>query len=303
MTADPKTPVAPQPPWAWPETTWRALAARATPGRALRPRTWPGGARACVALSFDCDHETFEMGAGGEALGRIAWGAFGRRAGVPRVLDVLAREGAPATFFMPAVVALLDPDEPRRIRDAGHEIGLHGWIHENNSLLDAETERTLMLRARDAMTDVLGAEPVGFRSANWDLSAHTLGIVREMGLRYDSSLMSDDACYELVLDGAPSGIVEIPVDWVRDDAAYLMFNRNPPARPWLAPEDVLAIFLRELDGALAEGGVCQLVMHPFVIGYRSRLFILERLIAHAKAHGPVWFATHAELAAWVREAR
>jgi peptidoglycan/xylan/chitin deacetylase (PgdA/CDA1 family) len=289
------------PPWTWPESRWRGLVNRVRPGRALKPASWPGGARACVALSFDCDHETFEMGAGGTAVGRIEWGAFGRRAGVPRILDVLARAGVRASFFMPGVVAEIDPDEPRRIRDHGHEIGLHGWIHENNSLLDAETERDLMLRARETLTRIAGAEPVGFRSPNWDLSPHTLRIAREMGLLYDSSLMADDSCYEIELDGAPSGLVEIPVDWVRDDAVYLLFNRTPPTRPLLAPEDVLAIFLRELEGALAEGGVLQLVMHPFVIGYRSRLFILERIIAEAQARGPVWFATHAELAEWARD--
>ena len=275
------------PPWTWPEARRRGLVDRVRPGRPLKPRTWPGGARACVALSFDCDHETFEMGAGGTAIGRIEWGAFGRRAGVPRILDLLARQGVRASLFMPAVVAEIGPEEPRRIRDHGYEIGMHGWIHENNSQLDEATERDLMLRARETLTRIAGVEPVGFRSPNWDLSPHTLRIVREMGLRYDSSLMADDSCYEIELDGAPTGLVEIPVDWVRDDAFYLLFNRTPSTRPHLAPADVLDIFRRELDGALAEGGLCQLVMHPFVIGYRSRLFILEEIIAHAKAHGPV----------------
>ncbi|MEO1105068.1 MAG: polysaccharide deacetylase family protein, partial [Pseudomonadota bacterium] len=201
--------------------------------------------------------------------------------------------------FMPAVCALIDEDEPRRIRDAGHEIGLHGFIHENTSLLDERTERTLMLRARDTFEAILGAAPVGLRAAHWDLSRQTLPIAREMGLLYDSSMMADDACYEILLDGAPSGLVEVPVDWLRDDAVYLLFNRYPPTRPLLGPDDVLKIFMRELEGAAAEGGVFQLVMHPFVIGYRSRLFILEALIEAGKARG-AWFATHEELARYVR---
>lgn len=254
-----------------------------------------------IALSFDCDHEAFEFGAGGEAIGRLGWGEFGRRTGVPRILSILARHDVKASFFMPAVCALIDPDEPKRIRAGGHEIAMHGYIHENTSVLDEATERELMLRARDVLTHASGIEPVGFRAPHWDLSPSTLSIVREMGLIYDSSMMADDSCYELVLDGVPSGIVEIPVDWVRDDAVYLLFNRNPPTRPLLSPDDVLKIFLRELDGAIDEGGVFQLDLHPFVIGYRSRIFILEEVIRHARARGPIWFATHAELAQRVME--
>ena len=70
---------------------------------------------------------------------------------------------------------------------------------------------------------------------------------------------------------------------------------------WTPPEAVFDIFRREFDAAFDEGGVCQLVMHPFVIGYRSRIWILERLIEHAKSRGKVWFPTHAALAAWVTE--
>lgn len=280
------------------EISWRDAVARVRAGRPLKPLGWPGGARCAVALSFDCDHETFELGAGGRAIGRLAWGEFGRRVGVPRILDVLWRTQVPASFFLPAVCALIDPGEAPRLRDAGHEVGLHGWIHENNSLLDRTTERDLMLRARDVLAGQLGAAPVGFRSANWDLSPDTIEIVAEMGLAYDSSLMADDSCYELLVDGRPTGVVEVPVEWSRDDAVYLLFNRNPATRPWTPPEDVYAIFRRELDVAWDEGGVFQLVMHPFVIGYRSRIWILERLIEHAKDKGGVWFGTHAEVARW-----
>jgi peptidoglycan/xylan/chitin deacetylase (PgdA/CDA1 family) len=277
-----------------------ALVGRVRAGRSLAPTRWPGGARAAVALSFDCDHECFELGQGGRAIGRLAWGEFGRRVGVPRILAALGRQNVPASFFMPAICARIDPDETRRIVAAGHEIGLHGWIHENNSLLDAASERELVLRAIDTLTPLIGAPPVGFRSANWDLSPHTIAIIAELGLSYDSSLMADEAPYELLLDGRPTGVVEIPVEWLRDDAVYLMFNRNPATRPWATPDDVFAIFRRELDAAFDEGGLFQLVMHPFVIGYRSRIWMLEALIAHARSRGDIWFATHAQIADWVR---
>ncbi|NKB27842.1 MAG: polysaccharide deacetylase family protein [Rhodobacteraceae bacterium] len=288
-------------PWEWPEDDWRGAVNRVRAGKALKPESWPNGARCALALSFDCDHETFELGAGGRAIGRLAWGEFGRRTGVPRVLDVLRRHDVPASFFVPAVAGLIDPDALRRITDAGHEVGAHGWIHENTSLLDRATERDLMIRARDALHQMTGIEPVGHRAANWDLSAHTIELVAELGFAYDSSMMADDSCYELLSDGQPTGVVEIPVDWVRDDAVYLLFNRNPPTRPWTPPEAVFDILRREFDAAYDEGGQCQLTFHPFVIGYRSRIWILDKLIGYAKARGDVWFATHAALAAWVNE--
>ena len=286
-------------PWMMAEDEVRALLGRVRAGRSLSPPHWPGGARAAVAVSFDCDHETFELGGGGRAIGRLAWGEYGRRVGVPRILDVLGRHDVPASFFMPAMCARLDPDETRRIVAAGHEVGVHGWLHENNSLLDEATERELVQRSIDTLTPLIGERPVGFRSANWDLSAHTCRIVADLGFTYDSSLMADEAPYELLLDGQPSGVVEIPVEWLRDDAVYLMFNRNPATRPYATPDEVFAIFARELDAAIAEGGLFQLVMHPFVIGYRSRIWLLEALIERAK--NQVWFATHAQVAQWVAQ--
>jgi peptidoglycan/xylan/chitin deacetylase (PgdA/CDA1 family) len=174
-------------------------------------------------------------------------------------------------------------------------------MHENNSLLDEATERALIEKSLDVLTRNAGAPPVGFRSANWDLSENTIRIVRDLGLEYDSSLMADEECYELVLEGEPSGVVEVPVEWLRDDAVYLLFNRQPATRPWMTPDDVFSIFVREFDKAREEGGLFQLVMHPFVIGYRSRIWILEKLIEHAQAAGDAWFGTHAEVASWVRD--
>lgn len=288
-------------PWNAEESEWREIIGRVRAGRALKPAAWPGGARCAVAMSFDCDHETFELGAGGKAIGRLAWGEFGRRVGVPRILDVLKRHDTPASFFMPAVSAMIDPDETRTIVDAGHEIGLHGYIHENNSHLDAQTERDLVLRARDVLERTTGHAPLGFRSANWDLSPDTISTVKDIGCEYDSSLMADENCYELVVDGEATGVVEVPVEWLRDDAVYMMFNRQPATRPWATPDDVYGIFKRELDAAWEEGGVFQLVMHPFVIGYRSRIWILEKLIEDAREKGDVWFGTHLEVARWARD--
>lgn len=288
------------PPFEWPLEHWQGLLERVRAGPALRPAAWKGGARCAVALSFDCDHETAELGAGRSAIGRLAWGEFGRRVGLPRILRVLERHAVPATFFVPAVTALIDPGESCRIRDGGHEIGIHGWIHENTSLLAREDECALLMRARDTLARITGIEPVGHRAAQWDLSVNTIAIVREMGLLYDSSLMADEDCYELLVDGERSGVIEVPVEWMRDDAVYFMFARDPATRPYTPPDAVLDIFRREFDAAYAEGGLFQLVMHPFIIGYRSRIWILDALLRHAQVHPGVWFATHADVARFVR---
>jgi peptidoglycan-N-acetylglucosamine deacetylase len=290
----------PAEPWRWSESSWRRRVDQARAGRSLRPATWPGGARCAVALSFDSDHDTNELRDGGQSIGRLSWGQYGNRQGVPRILAMLQRHGVPASFFVPGVTALLYPDEQRRIVAEGHEIGLHGWIHELNSVLPEADERTLYLRARDTLETITGQRPVGLRTPSWDFSPHTLAIEREMGLLYDSSLMADVDPYELLHHGERTGLVEIPVEWIRDDAVYFGMNRVTAARPYTPPTDVLDIFRREFDAAYAEGGLFQLTLHPHIIGYRSRLFVLEELIRHMQALPGVWFATHKAVAEHVK---
>jgi peptidoglycan/xylan/chitin deacetylase (PgdA/CDA1 family) len=288
-------------PWQWPDAQWRGLVDRVRAGRPYRPTAWKDGARAAFALSFDSDHETNELRDGGRSIGRLAWGEFGARVGVPRILELLAKHGVPATFYVPAVAALLHEDEQRRVIADGHEIGIHGWIHELNSVLPEQAERDLMLRSADTLEKVTGVRPVGLRTPSWDFSPNTLEIEKEMGLLYDSSLMADEDCYELLLEGQPTGVIELPVEWIRDDAPYFSMHRGLSLRPYTPPPSVLDIFRREFDAAWEEGGIFQLTCHPHIIGYRSRIWIIDELIAHAKAKGGVWFATHAAIAAYARQ--
>ena len=287
-------------PWQWPEARWRGILNQARAGRRLRPNAWPGGARCAFALSFDSDHETNELRDGGKSIGRLSWGQYGARVGMPRIMSLLARHDVRASFYVPAVTALIHPEEQKALASAGHEIGIHGWIHELNSVLSYEDERNLMLRASDTLTKVAGKRPVGLRTPSWDFSPFTLQIQKEMGLLYDSSLMADEDCYELLLHGEPSGVVELPVEWVRDDAVYFMMNRFQAQRPYTPPTDVFDIFRREFDAAYDEGGIFQLTCHPHIIGYRSRIWILDELIRHAKARKDVWFATHEEVVRWAK---
>jgi len=287
--------------WRWPEERWRQIVAKVRAGRPLRPATWPNGAQVAVALSFDVDNETTTLRDGKTSPALLAQGEYGSRAGIPRILNFLQRHAIPASFYIPGVSALLHPDDVRRIAADGHEVGLHGWIHERNSNLEEADERDLTLKSADVLTKMAGTPPVGLRTPSWDFSAATLKIIREMGLLYDSSLMGDDEPYELLEDDDPTGIVELPVEWIKDDYPYLGMDRLSPIRPHTAPSLVGEVWRREFDGAYVEGGLFLLTMHPHIIGHRSRMSILEELVQHMRSRPGVWFATHEQIARYVKD--
>jgi peptidoglycan/xylan/chitin deacetylase (PgdA/CDA1 family) len=226
----------------------------------------------------------------------LSQGEYGSRVALPRILKLLDKHGVKASFFVPAVVAMLHPEEQRAVVEHGHEIGIHGWIHERNSELPADAERDLQMRAADVLEEVSGSRPVGIRTPSWDFSPHTLAISREMGLLYDSSLMADDEPYELLEDGEATGMVELPVEWIRDDYVYFGMDRMSGVRPHMAPSAVLEIYEQEFEGAYDEGGLFLLTMHPHVSGHHSRIRMVDEFITKLRARDDVWFATHAEVA-------
>src|SRR5438034_10091864 len=270
------------PSWSWPEPRWRGAVEKVRAGRSLKPARWKDGARVCVALSFDPDHETSTLRMGSVSPGQLSQGEYGYRVGVPRVLSLRRRHDVKASFFVPGVVALIHPDEQRRVVAEGHEVGMHGWIHEFTSELPRDVERDLMHRAYETLEKITGRAPVGVRCPSWDFSPNTLKFIRELGLLYDSSLMADDEPYEILEDGEPTGIVELPVEWIKDDAPYFNMNRFGGIRPYTPPSAVLEIFRSEFDQAVAENGLFLLTMHPHIIGHRSRIALLEELVRHHK---------------------
>ncbi len=300
MPDDPKAHAPKLEPWQWPEATWRGHVNKVRAGRSLKPKQWKNGARCAVALSFDSDHDSIPLREGITSPSPLSQGEYGARAAMPRILKLFERYGIKGSFFVPAVVAQLYPDEQRRVVAEGHEIGIHGWIHERNSLLPHAAERELQMRSADVLEKIAGARPVGIRTPSWDFSPYTLSITREMGLLYDSSLMADDEPYELLEDGVPTGIVELPVEWIKDDAPYFNMVRFGAIRPYTPPSGVLEIFRREFDGAYQENGLFLLTMHPHISGHRSRIQILEELIGHIRGHAGVWFATHREIAEYCK---
>ena len=277
----------------------KTIANRVRAGRSLQPDTWPNGARVAVLLSFDVDNDTARIGRDeNPSIGAMSQGEYGARVGLRRVVDLMDRHQIPASFFIPAVSLILRPDMVDMIQESGrHEFGVHGWIHELNTALDAETERELVSRATTYLEDVTGTRPVGYRAPSWNFSPNTLSIIRGLGFLYDSSLMADDRPYELMQAGEPTGMVELPVEWILDDAPLM----NPRGNSYTSPRDLLQVYIDEFDKAYEEGTMFLLTTHPHVIGHRSRIIILEELIDHIQGYGDVWFATHEQVARYVKE--
>jgi peptidoglycan/xylan/chitin deacetylase (PgdA/CDA1 family) len=290
-----------EPSWKWTEEEWRSAVERVRAGESLLPAEWPEGARVAVALSFDFDNETPSLRDNQTSPSLMSNGQYGSRRGLPRVLDLLRRYDVPSSFFIPAVSALLYPDDVRRIVEAGHEVGVHGWIHERNSMLAREDEKRLLEKAAETLTRLTGKRPAGIRTPSWDYSPNTLDIIEEMGFLYDSSLMADDGPYELLSAGRATGIVELPVEWILDDAPYFNMSRFGNLRPHTTPDEVYTIWKAEFDVAYEEGGLFLLTTHPHIVGHRSRIAMLERLVQHMRQRPGVWFATHEQVARYVKE--
>ena len=286
-------------PWNWSEEYVLSQVNQVRAGRDLNPDSWPGGARVAVLLSYDVDNETVQgLRTGNINIGQLSQGQYGSRVALPRIVKLMDEQELPATFFFPAWSLKLAPEQADIIQQSGrHEIGVHGWIHELNTSLDGATESRLLAQAVDQIEAITGTRPVGYRAPSWNHSPNTLQIVRDMGFLYESSLMHDDRPYELLQDGEPTGVVELPVEWILDDAPLL----NPLGTRYMNPRDVMQVWMDEFDKAWEEGTMFLLTMHPHVIGHRSRLVALEGLIEHIKSKDQVWFATHEQAARYVRE--
>ncbi len=289
-------------PWTWSQEKIKSAVNHVRAGKNLTPESWPDGAKVAVALSFDFDAETNALRDDDLSPGILSQGEYAARVAIPRILTLLDKYRLPATFFVPAVTAILHPAEIKAIAAKGrHEIGLHGWIHERNSLLSEAEERDLMQKSFAVLKEAAGKAPSGIRTPSWDFSPSTLKIIKELGLLYDSSLMADDRPYEILQDGNPTGVVELPVEWLLDDYPYFGFERYSSVRPHIAPMDVMSIWAAEFDRAYEEGTLFVLTMHPKYTGHRSRMVMLEKLIEHFLSRKSVWFATHEEVAGYVKK--
>jgi peptidoglycan/xylan/chitin deacetylase (PgdA/CDA1 family) len=259
--------------------------------------SWLGGSRAVAVLSFDVDAESAIL-----AMGRgyadhamvMTHQAYGPLVGVPRLLDLLAEYGLPATFFVPGVTAERYPEVVERIATAGFEIGHHSHSHRSAVDLGESGERADFERALAALERV-GVQPLGHRAALWEASWHTPALVAEYGLRYDSSLMDADRPYRLRVGGQT--IAELPPHWGLDDWEQYAFLPRPQIGSVIeSPHKVVELWRAELDAMRRHNCLFMLTCHPFLSGRASRVEALRGLIEHALDAGDVGFASAGEVA-------
>ena len=259
-----------------------------------------------VCLTFDFDAISLWLGPfNAQSPSMISRGEFGV-IGAARILDLLARYEVQSTWFVPGHTIETYPDAVRKVVLAGHEIGHHGYCHENPVLLDGAKEREILERGIAAIERIAGQVPLGYRSPSWDLSPITIGLLLEYGFAYDSSMMGNDFTpywcrqgdqYDLENPfqfGKAVNVVEMPVYWGLDDFPAFEYVTIPQRniQGLRSPDQVFDIWMGDFDYMMKHlpQGVYTLTMHPQVMGRGHRMLLLERIIEYMCAHG-VKFST------------
>jgi peptidoglycan/xylan/chitin deacetylase (PgdA/CDA1 family) len=286
-----------QPGTKWTDDQLREAVQSSRVGRKLTPKSWPGGARVAVCLSFDDDTEAPLLRDGTTSPTALSASDFGAEIGTQRILRILDSYQLPATFFVTGVDALLHPEMLAAIMKSGrNEIGVHGWIHEFPPSLPEDEEERLLDKAIDYLTKVTGKRPVGYRAPSWAFSASTLDLIQKKGFLYDSSLQALDEPYEIMSNGKDTGVVELAIDWTLTETPYLGRNGHMPS-----PEELYKLYKDEFDGAYEEGTMFVLTLHPYLSGHRSPARHFDELVAYMKSKPGVWFATANQIAEYVKK--
>jgi peptidoglycan/xylan/chitin deacetylase (PgdA/CDA1 family) len=258
--------------------------------------------RLTVALTFD--HDSLSDGIRrGDSPVKLSHAEFGHRVGVPRILELLEREGIPSSWFVPGATMEIYPADAEAILARGHELATHGWFHEDFSELHRDAQREILDRSVEAVRHVTGEPPKGFRAPYWALGRETLELVEDAGFVYDSSLQADEyriyrvrrgdrhSTTEGSTFGAEGRLLEVPGYWAMDDWPY--FEPGDDGRDGLAaPSRVLEIWLGEVRYAYrhAPGGLVTITMHPECIGRGHRMAMLEELVAAVRELAGVEFS-------------
>lgn len=251
----------------------------------------------------------------------ISRGLFAGEVGSLRLLDLFDRYGLKTTWFIPGHSAETFPDEMAQVAARGHEIGLHGYTHENPLAMSPAQEADVLDRCIEILTGLAGRRPVGYAAPWWELSANTPALLLERGILYDHSMMHRDfSCYRLragdswtaidygqpaaswmkpLARGQETRLIEIPVSWYLDDLPPMMFiKKSPNSHGFMNPKDIEELWREQFDWVYDEmdAAVFSFCLHPDVAGRPQVLRMLSRLIEHMARRPGVEFRTLEEIA-------
>ena len=270
------------------------------------PVRWPNHAKCAVLLTIHIDGESlYNRDPAHPSPRRVSYGRYGPTRSVDRLLDLLDRKHISGSFFIPGQIAERYPEMVKKIDAHGHEIGFHGFDHEEHMYTDRPREEWMQVieRAQETFQRLIGRKAVGYVATSSDFQMDAPQIWYEaFGFKYSSSMRGDDRPYRTVFNGRESDFIEIPARWELDDYPFFVYSFNPPQPKGQSRissyRGVLSNWKHEFDGYYSEGGCMTFMLHPQIIGIPGRAYLLEELLDYMLDKGDVWFATGEEIADW-----
>jgi peptidoglycan/xylan/chitin deacetylase (PgdA/CDA1 family) len=220
---------------------------------------------------------------------------YGTRAGIWRLLRLLADYDIKTTINVSAVAVERNPEVGARLHDAGHEPCAHGWRWTDLWNLDREEERVQLRAAIESIERTCGQRPLGWIS-RYAASAHTRELlVEEGGFLYDSDAFNDDLPYFVAVNGERHLVV--PHSFTYNDGKFVI------AQGFGSPTDFFDLCRRGVEELRREGHaghpkMMTIALHPRLTGQAGRVSALREFIEHTLDHGDVWFARRADIARW-----
>ncbi|MFV0431733.1 MAG: polysaccharide deacetylase family protein [Alphaproteobacteria bacterium] len=266
----------------------------------------PQGKKVAVNLGVDFDAQSIWDGSFNLlSPAYMSRGEFGAEIGAPRLLELFKKYGITTTWFIPGHTMDTFPEICKRVLDQGHEIGCHGYVHENPTNASYEEETKVMAMALQSFENLGAPKPVSYRSPYWDFSPNTMNILEKNGFKYDSSLMGNDLhpyhprpvtthSDKANEFGPPSEVIELPVSWFLDDFPQVEYltGGQEGQRP---TRDIFDRWASIFDYACSLDGACyMLTTHPQTIGRAHMIQMLEKLIQYMEERG-AWFTTAKEI--------
>lgn len=261
---------------------------------------WPDKHRVAVCLTWDVDGEPAQYvrfpDRAKHQLSELHQRMYGPNVAVWKVLRLLDKYGVPGTFYIPSYTARLHEEVTKEIVRRNFPIGLHGYLHESLDTLTSTEEAAVLVKSREMLAELIGYTPTLYRAPSWELNRGTPELLRRYGVRSDSSLMDDEVPYWLQTTGGE--ILEVPIQWLLDDAEHWNHTRANRDKPIGDPDTVFRLWSSEFDGYYETGGCYVLTLHPFISGRSAYMAVIERLIRYILGFPGVWWTTIEAVTAW-----